>query len=310
LLQQKPYRFGISTIQGVQVLRRVTTAVASLFLVLTSFAADPADPLIAQGRTAMAAGDHDKAIDLLKQAVARSPKNANAHYCLGEAYGDAAQSASIFSQASLAGKCRDEFEAAVALDPNHLDARASLIDFYLLAPGIIGGSESKAVEEAQEIRKRDALRGHLAFVRIYNHQKKPELVRAEYLAMVKEQPNLPKAHFYYGGYLIAQKQYDAASAEFETSIKLDASYMPGWFQIGHMAALTGKDTTRGEEALQRYLNYKPDEDEPGLHRAHYWLGGIYEKLGKKAEAKSQYQASLKLNANQKEVQEALVRVTK
>jgi tetratricopeptide (TPR) repeat protein len=49
-----------------------------------------------------AARDHDKAIELLKQAVAKSPRNASAHYHLGEAYGDAAQSAGIFSQASLA----------------------------------------------------------------------------------------------------------------------------------------------------------------------------------------------------------------
>ena len=289
--------------------RPAITAFALLVLLATpAFAADPADPLIAQGRAAQAAGDYDKAIDLLKQAVARSPKNADAHYRLGDAYGDAAQSASIFSQASLAGKCRDEFEATVALDPNHLDARASLIDFYLLAPGILGGSETKAVEQAQEIRKRDAFRGHLAYIRIYNNQKKPELVRAEYAALVKEQPNLPKAHFFYGGYLIGQKQYDAATAEFETSIKLDPNYMPGWFQLGHLAALTSKDIPRGEDALKRYLNYKPAEDEPGVHRAHYWLGGIYENLGKKAEAKAEYQASLKLNAKQKEVQEALKRV--
>ncbi len=86
--------------------------------------------------------------------------------------------------------------------------------------------------------------------------------------------------------------------------------MPGWFQIGHMAALTGKDITRGQEALQRYLNYKPADDEPGLHRAHYWLGTIFEKLGRKAEAKAQYQTSLKLRPKQKDVGEALDRVSK
>ena len=289
---------------------RPATATFALLLLLAApaFAADPADPLIAQGQAAMAARDFDKAIDLLKQAVAKSPKNAVAHLHLGEAYGSAAQNASIFSQASLASKCKDEFETAVALDPNLLDARSGLIDFYLEAPGFMGGSETKAFEQAQEIRKRDAFFGHLAFARIYGHQKKPELVRAEYVGMVKDQPNAPKPRFYYGSYLISLKEYDAAVAELESSLKLDANYMPAWFQLGHIAALTGKDTARGEDALKRYLTYKPTEDEPGVHRAHYWLGGIYEKQGKKAEAKAQYQASLKLNPNQKEVQEALKRV--
>lgn len=290
-------------------LRPAITAFAVLLLLaVPAVAADPSDPLITQGQAAMAARDYDKAIDLLKQAVAKSPKNATAHFHLGEAYGSAAQEASIFSQASLAGKCKTEFEAAVTLDPNHLDARSDLIDFYLQAPGFMGGSETKAVEQAQEIRKRDALRGHLAFAQVYSYQKKPELVRAEYAGMVKDQPNAPKPRFYYGSYLISVKEYDAAVAELETSVKLDANYMPAWFQLGHIAALTGKDTARGEDALKRYLTYKPAEDEPGVHRAHYWLGGIYEKQGKKAEAKAEYQASLKLNAKQKEVQEALKRV--
>jgi tetratricopeptide (TPR) repeat protein len=285
-------------------------AVALAFVIsVPLFAADPAEPLIAHGQAAMKAGDYDKAIDVFKQAVAKSPKNPDAHFHLGEAYGSAAEKASLFGQASLAAKCRDEFEAAVALDPNHIDAREGLIDFYLLAPGFMGGSEEKALLQAQEIKKRDALRGHIQLARVYGHQNKRELVGAEYAAMVREQPALPKAHFYYGSYLINQKEYDAAAAEINTAIKLDANYMPGWFQIGHLAALTGKDTSRGVEALKRYLAYKPAEDEPGVHRAHYWLGGIYEKLGRKAEARAQYATSLKINANQKDVQEALKRVS-
>jgi tetratricopeptide (TPR) repeat protein len=273
------------------------------------FAADPADPLITQGQAALRTGNYDKAIDIFKQAVAKSPKSPDAHFHLGEAYGIAAQRAGLLGQASLAIKCRDEFETAVELDPNHLDAREGLVDFYLLAPGIMGGSEEKALLQAQEIRKRDALRGHFELARIYGHQNKPELVRAEYTAMVKEQPAQPKAHYYYGSYLINQKEYDAAAAEINTAIRLDASYMPGWFQLGHLAALTGRDTARGEEALKRYLSYKPAEDEPGVHRAHFWLGGIYEKLGRRAEAKAHYVTSLKINANQKDVQEALKRVS-
>ena len=49
-------------------------------------------------------------------------------------------------------------------------------------------------------------------------------------------------------------------------------------------------------------------DEPPLGRAYYWLGGIYEKQGKKAEAKANYAQALKLNPGSKEVQEAMKRV--
>ncbi len=284
-------------------------SVLALFLALPLFAADPADPLIAQGESALHAGNIDKAIDFFKDAVAKSPKNAAAHYHLGDAYGDAAQKASIFSQMSLANKCKDEFQAAVNLDPNYFDARFGLMEWYLQVPGIAGGSEAKAIEQATEIRKRDPFRGHLAFASIYRKQQKLELVRGEYEAMVKDQPASAKAHYWYGNYLIGAKEFPAAAAEFDTALKLDAGYMPAWFQVGHIAALTGSELPRGEDALKRYLNYKPASDEPGLHRAHYWLGAIFEKLGRKAEAKAAYQTSLKINANQKDVQEALKRVS-
>jgi len=44
-------------------------------------------------------------------------------------------------------------------------------------------------------------------------------------------------------------------------------------------------------------------------RAGGWLGGIYEKQGKTAEAKSNYAASLKINPNQKDVDEAMKRIS-
>src|ERR1700682_5084667 len=152
--------------------RRLLPAAFALLLTLPLFAAE--DPLVAKGVAAMQAGDDDKAIDLLKQAAATSPKNAEDHCHLGEAYGEAAQKAGVFSQMSLAMKVREEFETAVALDPNNLDARMALVEFYLRAPGIAGGSVEKARQQAEEIRKRDALEGHHAMARIHNYEKKPD----------------------------------------------------------------------------------------------------------------------------------------
>src|SRR5438128_758952 len=167
---------------------RLAGSVLALILAFPLFAADPADPLIAQGEAALHAGNVDTAIDLFKQAIAKSPKNAVAHYRLGDVYGDVALKAGLFSQMSLANKCKDEFLAAVALDPNYYEARLGLLEWYLQVPGIAGGSEAKAIEQAAEIKKRDPFRGHLAYASVYRKQQKPDLVRDEYLALVKEQP--------------------------------------------------------------------------------------------------------------------------
>src|SRR6266513_2504190 len=72
-------------------------------------------PLIDQGRALMEKNDYGHAAEVLEKAVAATPKSAEAHYLLGSAYGSMAQKASIFSQASLASKTKDQFEEAIRL---------------------------------------------------------------------------------------------------------------------------------------------------------------------------------------------------
>jgi tetratricopeptide (TPR) repeat protein len=290
---------------------RTFAAVALLGLAsaLPLYAQTP-DPVAVQARALLSTNQAEKAADLLEKAVAAKPNDAVRHYLLGEAYGSMAQQASMFRAASLAGKVRDEFAKAVQLDPNMTDARFGLMEFYLQAPSIMGGDETKAREQAMEIRKRDALMGHRAFAVLAMAKKDVAAARVEYVAGVRENPASAKAHYAYAAFLMtADKNFKGALDEFDASLHADPNYMPAVFQIGHVAAISGTNFARGEESLQKYLAYKPATDEPGLHRAHYWLGVIYEKQGKKAEARTRYQTSLRLLSGQKDVTEALKRVS-
>lgn len=261
-------------------------------------------PLIEQGRAAFQRGNYDLAADTLEKAVAATPNISEAHYLLGAAYGRQAQTAGIFKQMGLAGKAREHLERAVQLDPNHLDARWGLMEYYSKAPGIVGGSKVKAQQQAAEMMKRDRIVGHRAAAQLLLYDKKIDAARNEYLTGIKEQPNSPKAHYGLGTfYLVVDKNNKGATDEFETAVKLDPNFMPAWFQIGHLTALTGANFARGEQSLKKYLAYTPKSDEPPHTRAHFWLGQIYEKQGDRAAAKQEYAMSLKLNPNQKDVNE-------
>src|SRR5258707_327354 len=50
-------------------------------------------------------------------------------------------------------------EAALAIDPNHLDALEITSDFYRYAPGIIGGDKKKSVEYVDRMVKLDPAEG-------------------------------------------------------------------------------------------------------------------------------------------------------
>jgi tetratricopeptide (TPR) repeat protein len=287
--------------------------VVSLLLVavpLVSQQTNDPEALKNLGRAALAEGNADKAVELLQKAVELRPNSAEYHYRLGQALGAAAMKASFFSQASLAGKTRDEFLKAVQLDPNYLDARNALVDYYTMAPALVGGSEEKAMEQAAELKKRDALLGHRAYARIYTRAKKLDLARKEWQDFVREQPQSAAAHSLLGSFLgMTDKKPKEGFEEVDLAIKLDPSYMPAYYRLGAIAATTGARLPRGEEALKKYVSYKPAENEPSLANAHYFLGMVYEKEGKKAEAKTSYANALRLAPGSKEISEALKRVS-
>jgi hypothetical protein len=59
-------------------------------------------------------------------------------------------------------KGRAAVERAITLDPDNLDARSTLMQFLLQAPGIVGGSRDRARDQTREIERRDRARGLLA----------------------------------------------------------------------------------------------------------------------------------------------------
>lgn len=288
-------------------MKRTTTLLLALCLTAhTAFAAAP-DPYTA-GREALKKGDLAAAVTQLEAAVARKP-TAESYYWLGRAYGEQALKANVFKQAMLARKTKDAFEKAVQLDPKYVEPRLSLIDYYLIAPGVLGGSVDKAKEQAAALRAFDPLAGHRGMAKIYLHQEQPAMVRNEMVTAVREMPASAVAHYYLGNAYFSEKNYPAALHEYEMSVKLDPAYARAWFRLGVTAGTSGTALPRGEEMLKKYVARTPDEDDPSLASALYYLGMVYEKQGRKADAKQSYLAAQKLVPQAKDIAEALKRVS-
>ncbi|HUQ29144.1 MAG TPA: TRAP transporter TatT component family protein [Usitatibacter sp.] len=227
----------------------------------------------------------------------------------GNEYGREAMKAGMFSAMSLASKMKDSLHRAVELDPDFLPARFTLIEFYAQAPALAGGNKEKAMEQAAEIRKRDAVEGHRAFARIHALDKKDDLAVKEMTQAVQAYPKSVRAHYYLGNAYLNQKAWKAALQAYDTALALDPGFMPAYLRIGNHAARSESNYARGEESLRKYLAYTPTESEPGHAGAWYWLGLIQEKQGRKADARESYLKAQKLLPEMNELPEALKRVS-
>jgi hypothetical protein len=137
--------------------------IAVALFVMAGYLAGQTRTPVEEAQAAIDRSDPKAALTVLQRAEAQDPSNTRIHYLLGVAYGNLAQKTNAFRRVSLARHTRDEFERAVELDPNDLDARWALVQYYALAPGYLGGSEQKARQQAEEIGRRDASFGKRAF---------------------------------------------------------------------------------------------------------------------------------------------------
>ena len=131
-------------------------------------AQDPADANAMIARTAAILGARDgryeEAAAQAEKCIGKHPGNGGCHLALGKALGTKAMAGGITSAISYAGTIRDSFKKAVELNPRDFEARFALLDYYMMAPFIVGGGTGKAETLARETANLNAEAGKLMTV--------------------------------------------------------------------------------------------------------------------------------------------------
>jgi len=104
----------------------------------------------------------DNAIGYYEILVNAQPDNANYHYKYGGVMGMKALEVNKLKALGMIGDIKKAFKTAAKLDPNHIDVRWALVEFYIQLPGIIGGSEKTAMAYAGELEKISKVDSYLA----------------------------------------------------------------------------------------------------------------------------------------------------
>lgn len=129
------------------------------------------------GRDYFMTGDFKAATEHFQKAIAAQPENGEYMDWLGRAYGRRAEISNPFQAPLLASKARQAFERSVQLNPKDSDALSDLFDFYLDAPGFLGGGYDKAADVAEKIAAVDPSEGYFEKAKLA--QKRKEFDSAE-----------------------------------------------------------------------------------------------------------------------------------
>jgi tetratricopeptide (TPR) repeat protein len=286
---------------------RADDAISALQLKISSSPRD-AESYCLLCRAYYMVGEWDPGIAACEKAVALDAYSASYHSWLGRIYGEKADHAGFITGARMAGKVRTQFETAVRLDPDSVDARADLADFYIEAPGIVGGGKDKAEEQAAAIAKLDPAQAQRVKARIAEQKKDYATAEKEYRSAIelsggKAGAWLNLASFYAH---IGRVQDMQDAIKHATAPEMNRPDL--LMAAAELLMEKETDSTEAASFLRRYLSSGKTTEEAPVFKAHYLLGKNLERGGDKPGAAEHYKNALALAKNYVPAREALDRL--
>jgi len=261
-------------------------------------------------RAYLAVGDWDRGISACEKAVSLAPDNSQYHLWLGRVYGEKADRSSWMTAAGLAKHVRSEFETAVRLNPKNVDARTDLAEFYLEAPGIVGGGRDKAEAQAASLLSLDPPMAHWVKARLAEKKSDLPTAEAEYKAAITSSNGAATQWLNLGiFYKHRERWLDMEQALGHVrAARLDRA--DALVDAADILLHTGHNLPEAAELLRTYLNSDAKVEQAPAFKAHYLLGSTVEKMGDKQAAAAEYRSALALAHDFRPAQEALQRVNR
>lgn len=188
----------------------------------------------------------------------------NAEYCLwlARAYGRRAETSSPFTAPGQASKAKQYFEKSVALDPHNVEALSDLFEYYLEAPGFLGGGMDKALVMVSRIAAINPAEGHWAEARIAEKRKEYGDAEAQLRRAIDAAPQKIEKLIDLARFLARQGRIQEA----DQSLARAEAIAPGTPRLMYARAdiyiRTGRNLDEARQLLQRYLACKLTPDDP------------------------------------------------
>lgn len=232
----------------------------------------------------------DKAISDCEAAVALAPNDSNDSLWLGRAYGQKAAHISPLSAYKLAHRVHDAFEKAVQLDPRNTAALADLGEFEVAAPGVVGGSLSRAQGLVAQLQPLDAAGALLLQSRIDEGKKDYAGAESALKSAIVASSHPADAWMDLAAFYLRRKRIDEMVAATKNGAALDTAHGPALVEGANNLILAHRDPQTAIQWLQAYLNAHAQSEMAPSFVARAELANLLQDQGQQQQAQQQLAA--------------------
>ncbi|WP_419806662.1 tetratricopeptide repeat protein [Terriglobus sp.] len=246
----------------------------------------------------------DEAIAACEAAHSAQPGNAAYTLELARAYGAKADHAGPFTGMRMVGRIRDNFEGAARQDPKNVDALSDLGEFYVNAPGVVGGGLDHARQLVSQLKPLSPARAARLEGMIAAKAGDTTAADAAYGRELAVQHSA-EAYVDLANYDRKRKLWDQAEQNAVLAIQQDGARGPDSIDAARVLIDMKRNSAAAEKALRGYLAHEQVSAVAQYARAHVMLGQLLQQRGDNAGAEDQFKQALALAGDYSAARKAL-----
>lgn len=214
------------------------------------------------GRNYFKLNDYKQATNAFEQAIALEPRRSEHWHWLGRTYGRRAELASFVTAPGYASKTRQNLERAVALDERNIEALNDLFEYYLQAPGFLGGGHDKAAALIDKIAAADPVERHWAMARLAEERKDFRTAEAQLRRSFELAPRQIGRAVDLAKFLARRGKTEESEQIFEMARRLGPQHPTFLWERANLLVEQKRNLPEARRLLEQYLTVAvPPEDD-------------------------------------------------
>jgi Flp pilus assembly protein TadD len=219
-----------------------------------------------RGKNYFMMGDFNKATESFEKSVSLAPNSSEAHLWLGRAWGRRAENSSMMAVV-YARRAHQAFEKAVALDAHNGEAKNDLFEYYLNAPGFLGGGLDKAAALSRAIAAERPVEHEFEEARIAEKRNDLTAAEAHFRHAMELAPSDAGRIMDVARFLAKHRRFEESDQLFERARKAQPNKPSVNFEEAQTAIETHRNLERARTLLKTYLQSPLTPEDPSRQEA-------------------------------------------